>query len=58
MCSSYNQSWHLRKILGAASAGLTIVADIAIATAPRFLGPRGPLCEICSLLYARVDIRI
>ena len=30
----------------------------ALFGAPRFLGPRGPLREICSLLHTRVGIRI
>jgi len=47
--------WLLR--LPTTSAGLTVVANVAIATAPRFWGPRGSLCEISSLLYARVYIR-
>jgi len=33
------------------SAGLTMAAI-------RFWAPRGPLCEICSSRYARVDVRI
>jgi len=40
------------------SAGLTLVANVAIATVPAFLGPRGLLYEICSSLYARLYIRI
>jgi len=35
------------------SAGLTIVADVAIATGLALLGPRGPLCEICSFLICK-----
>jgi len=40
------------------SAGLTIVENIAIATGPPLWGPHGPLCKICSSIYARVDVRI
>ena len=40
------------------SAGLTMVANIAIAPGPGFRVPRGPLCETCSSRYTRVDVRI
>ena len=44
--------------IGNRSAGLTIVANVAITTGHAFLGTRGPLRLTCSLLYARVNIRI
>jgi len=40
------------------SAGLAIVANIVIATGSASWGPRGPLREICSSIYAMVDVRI
>jgi len=40
------------------SAGLTIVANVEIATSPAFSGASRFLWEIWSLLYARVNITI
>jgi len=39
------------------SAGLTIVANVAIAVGPALLGGTPSFVSTCSLLYARVDFR-
>jgi len=46
------------KIYPTPSAGLTIVANVAIATGPALLGAPRSVCVKFVLYYARVDIRI